>query len=1023
MDWAQQSDDLTSYALNEDIKSVLKQRFSLQRPVTMIGAQSMLVLESVPTTIEQREEYHSQALQQSKGEATWLAPHSIQIVSNAFIEMLKTQQPQTISTWGNSGSGKSTTHEMLRTQLIEISPTKKKSKVLSGASKMESVLDAFGVYQSQTGPTSGYGRVTEYQYSKQGRMIGIKLLDYGLEKIRVSQVPGPECEKTFNIFYLVLCASELEKSEWELTDVTNFSYTKGVAQKQNTLSRKLTLSRSKSISRKPDPSQQENLSNTFELLKQNLKSLGIGKGLQKSLFKTIAAILHLGNLQFYDDDGKCLIKNQETLLICAKQLQVSPQELENTIIYKSKQIGKDTFSSMLTAKEAALNRDELTQCLYGLCFTYLIGHLNDRLCKDDHEVDCLLRLCDFPFIRQGSKLEIFVGNYMVEKMYNNMHSYQFDDYQLLLKQQGFVANEIKYLDNQVTVDLFDGTQRVPGLWKWLGADSNLDKLDEMLKPNPHYLQNSQCGVYSLKETKVYLFGVKHYINGPSIEYDLESFYQQDSSISDFVALFKKEEESFVGNLFSKTNGIIKVNGGESLMQTPMRKPSIKGNPVEKKEFKGIQSAVDNLLSSILKSKKWDIYCVNPLNDLKGYDDSKVEGQLVNLNIRELVQIKTLVDVDVDNAIGYDQFMTKYGSLVATFGASRGAGSTSIDAVNAFIGKQFWPKRHVFCGTQKLFLNQSRWRFLDHNLEKLDQENLQMHPELSPVVDQDWDKVRDSYYKDDEYSDGESQPESDYQYEQPKKDIETGDSKKNEHIQVTEDLTCTRKCWICCTWSLTWCIPGPFLNWCGGMKRGDIRMAWREKVALCIIIATLCGALLFFIVGLRFVICPPQKVLTHDEVRELRFPRFAKAPLQAHFAAYGQYYDATALMDSHKKSYGSVTGSQGIPDYIFEQFYGSDVSYLFNKVNAWEYYCPGIPRPLIPDYDNLDGNLAWQKRTNNIQGDIPGSNKYANVHSNKSPTGTPQLYASAMYKYSTGLLGWTVKSIETLSSTEKVLKIN
>jgi chitin synthase len=64
----------------------------------------------------------------------------------------------------------------------------------------------------------------------------------------------------------------------------------------------------------------------------------------------------------------------------------------------------------------------------------------------------------------------------------------------------------------------------------------------------------------------------------------------------------------------------------------------------------------------------------------------------------------------------------------------------------------------------------------------------------------------------------------------------------------EKMTAARCKWVCCTWCLTWWIPGFMLSWCGGMRSPQVRMAWREKVALCIIIFLLCSMLGFMIVG-------------------------------------------------------------------------------------------------------------------------------------------------------------------------------
>ena len=41
----------------------------------------------------------------------------------------------------------------------------------------------------------------------------------------------------------------------------------------------------------------------------------------------------------------------------------------------------------------------------------------------------------------------------------------------------------------------------------------------------------------------------------------------------------------------------------------------------------------------------------------------------------------------------------------------------------------------------------------------------------------------------------------------------------------------RRRWVALTWIFTWWIPSYFLEKCGGMKRSDVRMAWREKLLI------------------------------------------------------------------------------------------------------------------------------------------------------------------------------------------------
>ncbi|KAH9448442.1 hypothetical protein Pst134EA_027752 [Puccinia striiformis f. sp. tritici] len=62
-------------------------------------------------------------------------------------------------------------------------------------------------------------------------------------------------------------------------------------------------------------------------------------------------------------------------------------------------------------------------------------------------------------------------------------------------------------------------------------------------------------------------------------------------------------------------------------------------------------------------------------------------------------------------------------------------------------------------------------------------------------------------------------------------------------------------WVVIVWALTFYIPNFLLSTIERMKRPDIQMAWREKVALCLIIFLMCGSVLFVILGLGKITCP------------------------------------------------------------------------------------------------------------------------------------------------------------------------
>lgn len=88
-----------------------------------------------------------------------------------------------------------------------------------------------------------------------------------------------------------------------------------------------------------------------------------------------------------------------------------------------------------------------------------------------------------------------------------------------------------------------------------------------------------------------------------------------------------------------------------------------------------------------------------------------------------------------------------------------------------------------------------------------------------------------------------------------------------HKQLeTQEIPLSRRVWVFFVWGVTFFIPSFALRYVGRMKRPDVRMAWREKVVLVLLIALLNGLIAFWIIGLGTLLCPNfDKAWTRKEV--------------------------------------------------------------------------------------------------------------------------------------------------------------
>ena len=83
--------------------------------------------------------------------------------------------------------------------------------------------------------------------------------------------------------------------------------------------------------------------------------------------------------------------------------------------------------------------------------------------------------------------------------------------------------------------------------------------------------------------------------------------------------------------------------------------------------------------------------------------------------------------------------------------------------------------------------------------------------------------------------------------------------KTPKKQMSKD----RKKWLCLVYGLTCCIP----SFCLCRMTSKIRLAWREKLTLCLIIFFLSLITLFFVLGLGPLICPLQNIYSPFEIMD------------------------------------------------------------------------------------------------------------------------------------------------------------
>jgi chitin synthase len=100
----------------------------------------------------------------------------------------------------------------------------------------------------------------------------------------------------------------------------------------------------------------------------------------------------------------------------------------------------------------------------------------------------------------------------------------------------------------------------------------------------------------------------------------------------------------------------------------------------------------------------------------------------------------------------------------------------------------------------------------------------------------------------------------------------------------------RKKWLALVWALTWWLPSPVLGLFKAFKRPDVRQAWREKLAINLLIWSIMGSAVFVIAILGNLICPRQYVFSAGEISQ---QSYTNNPDKEYVSIRGEVFDVSA----------------------------------------------------------------------------------------------------------------------------------
>ncbi|XP_075057947.1 unconventional myosin-VIIb [Mixophyes fleayi] len=464
-----------------------------------------------------------------------LPPHIFALADTCFFNMQRNKTDQCCVISGESGAGKTESTKLMLQFLASASG--QNSWIEQQILESNPIMEAFGNAKTlRNDNSSRFGKYIEIHFSKENVIEGARIEQFLLEKSRVCrQASG---ERNYHIFYsMLLGMSSEQKKQLNLGDSSDYKY--------------LTMGNCTTCEGRNDV-------RDYSQVCSALKILLFPEQDQTDIKKLLAAILHLGNLEFQSAmNGNiecCDVRDSTHLSSVANLLEMNLMELKSCLSKHTIIVRGESVSKPLTCSQASDGRDALTKGIYGRMFMWIVNKINKATFtteSKDLRNECrtigLLDIFGFEHFNTNSFEQLCIN-------FANEHLQQFFVRHIFkLEQQEYTAEQIPwqhidFTDNQRTLDvialrpmniisLIDEESKFPQ-----GTDATmLTKMNSNHRKNNIYIASK-----SVHDTK---FGINHFAG--VVYYETEGFLDKNRDLlsRDFILLIHSSTSKFLKQVF------------------------------------------------------------------------------------------------------------------------------------------------------------------------------------------------------------------------------------------------------------------------------------------------------------------------------------------------------------------------------------------------------------------------------------------------------------------------------------------
>ncbi|GLU14293.1 hypothetical protein SLE2022_308710 [Rubroshorea leprosula] len=386
--------------------------------------------------------YDSHMMEQYKGAAFGeLSPHVFAVADAAYRAMINEGKSNSILVSGESGAGKTETTKMIMRYLAFLGGRSGVEGRTVEQQVLESnpVLEAFGNAKTvRNNNSSRFGKFVEIQFDENGRISGAAIRTYLLERSRVCQISYPE--RNYHCFYLLCAAPPEDIERYKLGSPKAFHY--------------LNQSHCHEL---------DGVNDAHEYLatRRAMDIVGISDREQEAIFRVVAAILHLGNINFAKgkEIDSSVIKDEKSrfhLNMTAELLKCDAQSLEDALIKRVMVTPEEIITRTLDPENAIASRDALAKTIYSRLFDWLVEKINISIGQDTNSKSIIgvLDIYGFESFKCNS-FEQFCINFTNEKLQQHFNQHVFKMEQEEYTKEEINWSYIEFVDNQDVLDLIE----------------------------------------------------------------------------------------------------------------------------------------------------------------------------------------------------------------------------------------------------------------------------------------------------------------------------------------------------------------------------------------------------------------------------------------------------------------------------------------------------------------------------------------------------------------------------------------